>query len=289
MADSNAAESNADLSRGAQFALVKVTVRLGLDGEHICTVQRSPADTVGSLLRAVTAAAPQLSAFDLLLDRRVLRVNGTLLDEGIADDAEVTLIRRKLRASDISVNGFSDEGVGGLCIVYHPSGAQLRLRGQRAGSDKCSEILSCEMYAGPTSVEDIDYDVYVYYQKTVGKFSSSDSLTSYVRVRRRLRMRTDMAVARHADGGMWVSFKSDRDAEPEFGATVFSGMRLDILDASHPEWVHARCHKGEGWVRRQDTSGIGEVSIDWAGPEEILTSSVADQENKPLFDYRMLS
>eukprot|EP00927_Polykrikos_kofoidii_P043122 TRINITY_DN37191_c0_g1_i1.p1 TRINITY_DN37191_c0_g1~~TRINITY_DN37191_c0_g1_i1.p1 ORF type:complete len:314 (+),score=48.23 TRINITY_DN37191_c0_g1_i1:96-1037(+) len=267
--------------------MLKVTVCLCLSGEHVCTVQRSPADTVGSLLRAVSAAAPQSSAFDLLFHDRILRIGETLFDEGMYDDSLVALMRRELRATDLTVKTYSEGCVGCLNVVYLPSGAELCLRGARVGSGK--EKLSCELYAGPAWVENEDDDVFVYYQKTVGVFSAANSSTTHVKVRRPLRMRSDIAVARHEDGGMWVSFRKSRNAEHEFGATVFSGMRLKILDACDPDWLHVRSHsQGEGWVRRRDTDGVGEVSLDWAGPENILSENVADQVTTPLFDYTIL-
>merc|ERR1712008_286747 len=110
--------------------------------------------------------------------------------------------------------------------------------------------MSCEFYNEPAWAADDGDDVCVFYQKTVGRFSVDESATTRLKAKRKLRMRSDVATAQKANGGMWVRFVFDKDSPCGANANTFSGMRLEVLDASDPEWLHVRCHsEGDGWVQ----------------------------------------
>merc|ERR1712232_721340 len=107
--------------------------------------------------------------------------------------------------------------------------------------------------------------------------------------KRALRMRSDIVIAKEAAGGMFVKLFPEKGALHSDGCSVFSGMRMEILNISDAAWLKVRCQKGDGWVRRPDVVGLGECSLDWAGEEDIISSSVLDQRLQPLQsdDYAM--
>jgi len=257
----------------------EVVVVSALDGELLCTVRRPCYDSIASLRRAVASASPQVCAFDLLHNNQILADSSSLQDAGLACGSVVKLMRRNLRASDLTVSSYGEGGLGCLVVTYQPSGAELRMRGARCGDDKYNGIMSCEVYREPAWLEDEEDGVLLYYQKTIGQFSAHESLTTHVKARRLLGLRSDVVTARDSEGGMWVTFKSEKTAPYKFGSDVFSGMRLNILDASDKDWLFARSpsKRGDGWVKKKDVAGLGECTLEWAGPESVLEQSVAEQ------------
>eukprot|EP00747_Dinoflagellata_sp_TGD_P192603 gnl/TRDRNA2_/TRDRNA2_57686_c0_seq1.p1 gnl/TRDRNA2_/TRDRNA2_57686_c0~~gnl/TRDRNA2_/TRDRNA2_57686_c0_seq1.p1 ORF type:complete len:372 (-),score=29.57 gnl/TRDRNA2_/TRDRNA2_57686_c0_seq1:434-1549(-) len=302
----------------------QVSVSLALNGEHLCVVQRPAVDLVGSLFRAVTSVAPQASAFDLLLGDQILSPSYTLLEAGLYDGAVVRLLRRKLKAADVTVAQYSENCLGSLCFVYIPSGAELRLRGARAGADRCGETrlsMFCELYVDGWLADEAD-EVFAYYSKTINESTYEGSVTTRVTAKRPLRIRSDTATAKQAEGSMWVTLHAHKTASDEPRVTakrplrirsdtatakqaegsmwvtlhahktasdepdqdIFSGMRLEILDASSKEWLHVKTPShGSGWVRRRDVVGVGEWSLDWAGPETVIDEYMAPQTAIPVY------
>eukprot|EP00933_Yihiella_yeosuensis_P046811 TRINITY_DN42418_c0_g1_i1.p1 TRINITY_DN42418_c0_g1~~TRINITY_DN42418_c0_g1_i1.p1 ORF type:complete len:141 (+),score=28.67 TRINITY_DN42418_c0_g1_i1:735-1157(+) len=92
-------------------------------------------------------------------------------------------------------------------------------------------------------------------------------------------MRTDVAFAQEASGGMWVNYLPTKETEYKVGYDIYSGIALEVLDSSDPDWFKCKCEtKGIGWVRRCDVRGLGHVSLEWAAPEVHLEDIVVDRQ-----------
>merc|ERR1719356_2160853 len=123
--------------RVAKKGELDVSVISALNSDHICDVRRLPSDSVASLRQAVASASLQAYPFDLINKSRVLDDSSTLQSTGVQHGTVLQLMRRELRALDISVYSYSESCLGCLAFVYHPTGYELLLRGARVGSDKC--------------------------------------------------------------------------------------------------------------------------------------------------------
>jgi len=274
---------------------LRLVVELAATGQQLCALQMDASDTVGDLHRAVSDALQQGCGFDLIVAGQVFPNSVALGAAGLRSSGAVQLVRRQLVAGDIALTKYSEGCMGCLRFSYQPlteKGAELHLLGMRCGY---GDFMSFEWYSDPSSVQDCDEGVFAYYRKVV-RDVGEDVRTRHVSVRRPLRLRGDLVIARQADGCRWVPFRRDAGEEagsraggaegchfPIEGIPVVGdlpdGRRLEVLDegAGGGEWLRVRCPShGEGWVRLSDVERLGEVSLDWAGPEEVLTEVVLE-------------
>eukprot|EP00928_Gymnodinium_smaydae_P040659 TRINITY_DN27556_c0_g4_i1.p1 TRINITY_DN27556_c0_g4~~TRINITY_DN27556_c0_g4_i1.p1 ORF type:complete len:384 (-),score=64.73 TRINITY_DN27556_c0_g4_i1:155-1306(-) len=287
-------ESSRLPSANAEERQIEIVVLSAIDGEHICTVWHSSSAPVSSLRRAVAETSRQVHPFDLLLPvgACILRDDLALDEAGLVDGVSVHLMRRSLRAADLSGLGYTEHGLGCLKIVYLLSGAELLLRGARAGSDKYHSSMCCEVFREPPIwAEDRGGAVLAHYCKTVMSYSAAESRTTYVRARRAVRLRMDLATLRASGGGMWVRLLPRKTSASSEGRDLFSGMRVEVLDDSEPDLLRVRCAAAgaraeeeaeDGWVRRLDVAGLGDCALAWDGPEEILEENTVDQTYQPV-------
>lgn len=263
---------------------LEVPVRYAVSGVPICSVRLRLEDTVGTLRRNVALIAGkgfcEGLAFDLLFNGQVLENSASLaaalgssLHRGALEHgAAVEIVRRRLCASDISVAKYSERALGCIRFIHKQSGAELLLRGVRCGLGKGASPMSVEFYSDPAFVEDgEDGCVSAHYVKVVGEYRADHSVTRHVQAMRPLRTRDDVVVARASDGDLWVSFRPEKLSADGIPRDIYSGARLEVLGSFNDEFIHVRCpSRGDGSVHRRDLEGLGELCLDWAGPEVVI-------------------
>lgn len=263
--------------------ILNIFIVSAVTGEEICKINIAASENVAALRREVqlVAAVPGAYAFDLLFGEQLLSGATQLVAAGLTNNVTCSLVRRDINASDLSVEGYSERALGCIAVTWSHTGAQLHLRGMRSGYEKTN--VSLEYYTEPTWAEDTDDGVFIHYSKVKGEFRNGESLTKHLKAKRQIRLRSDMVIAEQADGSMWVDLKSDTDGRIR---NIFSGMRLQVL-SSDEEMLHVRTdQQGDGWVRRQDVTGLGKYCLDWAGYEVVTTEEQVDQRAAPpLYRY----
>eukprot|EP00931_Biecheleriopsis_adriatica_P111285 TRINITY_DN85645_c0_g1_i1.p1 TRINITY_DN85645_c0_g1~~TRINITY_DN85645_c0_g1_i1.p1 ORF type:complete len:312 (-),score=74.89 TRINITY_DN85645_c0_g1_i1:100-1035(-) len=269
-------------SQADEAVSMLIRVHSAITGDCLCTLTLPEDGTIACLRRAVLGqgTTDRGLTFDLLHGSELLLEDGlTLAAAGVRDGSVVYQLIRRFKASDFLVSRFSERALGCLRFLHKPSGAEILLRGVRCGVGKGSSPMSVEFYSEPAFVEDAEGGgVFAHYLKIIGEYRADEGSTRRVTVKRPMRFRSDVVVARQSEGQLWVSFKPDAVPKPDrlcAMSDVYSGARLEVLSGSDEEWLHVRSPlHGEGRVSRKDVEGLGKLSLDWAGPEEVLLESV---------------
>lgn len=262
---------------------VRITINWSLSGGRLLSTSLTP-DTDISTLRGAVLLQTEFSAcraFDLLLGSRVLPCVSSLAAAGLKDGDILGVVQRNFAACDVVVKGFSEKGLGCLSITCEQTGANLILWAARAGcSHSARDNPMCsQYYCEPAWASDDGDDVYVHYHKVVFNSRHGDTSTKRMLMKRRIRLRSDLVVAHEADDGMWVDFFNDGPGPPARPRNIFSGMRLEVLEAT-ADWLHARADvEGDGWVQSKDVQGLGHYTLAWDG-EEILVEEGHSIENR---------